>query len=180
MKVCFSSEFVVTQVSFEWVSSQEIVKSTQLYHLSSTQSCYALKWLVSPCHQSGLGRWGKKEKWPREPELNSRKKPACWVRWPVYTMLFACEANLFTLFSNVTQKFYVKYNYMREKIRQKWLLPEYWSHACCKIEDVKLNSLTSKFCLTVYWKLFFLYFGEKKEWISEERDEKQHSITGMA
>ena len=113
MKVCFSSEFVVTQVSFEWVSSQEIVKSTQLYHLSSTQSCYALKWLVSPCHQSGLGRWGKREKWPREPELNSRKKPACWVRWPVYTMLFACEANLFTLFSNVNQKFYVKYNYMR-------------------------------------------------------------------
>ena len=108
------------------------------------------------------GSMGQKEKWPREPELNSRKKPACWVRWPVYTMLFACEANLFTLFSNVTQKFYVKYNYMREKIRQKWLLPEYWSHACCKIEDVKLNSLTSKFCLTVYWNLFFLYFGKKK------------------
>ena len=113
MKVCFSSEFVVTQVSFEWVSSQEIVKSTQLYHLSSTQSCYALKWLVSPCHQSGLGRWGKKEKWPREPEFNSRKKACLQSKMARLHHAVCLWSEFIYTVSNVNQKFYVKYNYMR-------------------------------------------------------------------
>lgn len=41
---------------------------------------------------------------------------------------------------------------------------------------MKLNSLTSKFCLTVYWKLFFLHFGKKKKNESVRKEMKSNTI----
>ena len=41
---------------------------------------------------------------------------------------------------------------------------------------MKLNSLTSKFCLTVYWKLFFFAFWEKKKNESVRKEMKSNTI----
>ena len=62
MKVCFSSEFVVTQVSFERVSSQEIVKinSTLSSIFNSVMLC--LKMACFSLSSKWPGSMGQKEK----------------------------------------------------------------------------------------------------------------------